>query len=131
MMYNVCIHHVDCHFYNIYLYSCAKRDECSLSLMLSCSVDCPIYSQSHNHVCSWQSERSVLCMRADNPYVPSIRVVSRSQTASSPPFLYTDVIVGPVRGEDLLRKRPPAGRTSSPKAFRAQVQDVSPSSIET
>ena len=40
-------------------------------------------------------------------------------------------IVGPVRGEDLLRKRPPAGRTSSPKAFRAQVENVSPSSIET
>ena len=34
-------------------------------------------------------------------------------------------IVGPARGEDLLRKRPPAGRTSSPKAFRAQVEDVS------
>ena len=33
-------------------------------------------------------------------------------------------IVGPARGEDLLRKCPPAGKTSSPKAFHAQVEDV-------
>ena len=34
-------------------------------------------------------------------------------------------MVGPARGEDLLRKRLLAGRTSSPRAFCAQVEDVS------
>lgn len=34
-------------------------------------------------------------------------------------------IVEPARGEGFVRKRPPAGRTSSPKVFRTQVEHVS------
>ena len=70
-MYNVCIHHVDCHFYNMYLYSCAKRDECSLSLMLSCSVGCPIASRITMYVAGKVNASSCACGRIIRTYPAS------------------------------------------------------------